>query len=204
MNFFSPDSKFAQVMTSVGEMMLLNLCWILASLPLVTIGAANIAMYTVMGRNLRDEGNGTIIPFFKAWWSNLKQGIAFWISQVFITISLGLFFFLPLPGILKAVAAVLLILVSLLFSVVYPQIARYRNRWLPYLRNSIILLVLKPGRVLLNLLLFLIPVGLFLLAPMEFLKFGFVWILFGFSLLFFLSAKITQKILAPLEDLSHK
>ena len=201
MNFFSPNSKFAQVMTSVGEMMLLNLCWILGSLPLVTIGAANIAMYTVMGRRLRNEESGTIVPFFKAWRSNLNMGVAFWLGQVFVTVSLGMIFFLPLPQVLKVVAVVLLILVSLLLSIVYPQIARYRNRWLAYLRNAIILLVLKPGWVLLNMLLFLTPAFLFLLAPMVFLKCGFVWILFGFSAMFFLSAKIVHKILLPLESL---
>lgn len=204
MNFFSPDSKFAQVMTSVGEMMLLNICWIIGSLPIVTIGASNIAMYTLMGRRLRDEGSGTVLPFFKTWWGNLKQGILFWIAQVFITASLGMILFLPLPGFLKAVAVILLILVSLVFSVIYPQVARFRNRWFPCLKNALILLISKLGWVVLNLLLFFSPVMVFLLAPMEFLRFGFIWLLFGFSLLFYLSAKIMQKILLPLEELSER
>ena len=65
MNFFSPHSKFAQIMTAVGEMMLLNLCWIVGSLPLITIGASNAAMYAVMGHRLRSEGSGTVVPFFR-------------------------------------------------------------------------------------------------------------------------------------------
>ena len=204
MKFFSPDSKFAQIMTSFGEMMLLNVCWIIASLPLITIGAANTAMYTVMGRRLRGEGSGSIVQFFKAWWKNLKMGIAFWVVQVLVSCSLGLTFFLPLPGFLKVIAAVLLVLVTLSFTIIYPQVARFRNRWFSYLRNALILLIFKPVWVLLNLILLLSPVGLFLLAPVEFLRFGFVWFLFGFSLLFFLSAKIVQKVLAPLEDLSAR
>jgi len=43
---------------------------------------------------------------------------------------------------------------------------------------------------------------IFLLVPMEFLRFGFIWILFGFSGLFYLSARIMQKMLLPLESLS--
>lgn len=204
MKFFSPDSKFAQAMTSLGEMMLLNMCWIVASLPLITIGAANTAMYTVMGRRLREEGSGTIVPFFKAWWSNLKMGSLFWAAQVFITVSLSMTLFLPLPVVIKVIAGVLLVLVTLLFSLIYPQIARFRNRWFAYLRNSVILLILRLGWVLLNMLLFLTPVIVFLLAPMEFLQFGFIWILFGFSGLFCISADIMQKILNPLEELSVK
>lgn len=204
MKFFSPDSKFTQTMTSFGEMMLLNICWIIASLPLITLGAANTAMYTVMGRRLREEGGGTIVPFFKAWWSNLKMGTLFWVAQVLVSGSLGLTLFLPLPGFLKGIAAVLLILVTLLFSIIYPQVARFRNRWFAYLRNAVILLVLRLGWVVLNLLLFLSPVIVFLLSPGEFLQFGFVWILFGFSMLFFLSAEIMQKILQPLEEISSR
>lgn len=202
MKFFAPDSKFTQVMTSFGEMMLLNLCWIIASAPLITIGAANTAMYTVMGRRLREEGSGTVVPFFKAWWSNLKMSTLFWVAQVFVSVSLGMILFLPLPVFLKVVAAVLLIPVTVVFSVVYPQIARFRNRWFAYLRNAVILLVIRLGWVLLNLLLFLTPIIVFLVAPMEFLQFGFIWFLFGFSALFFLSAKIMQKILLPMEEVS--
>ena len=91
--------------------------------------------------------------------------------------------FLPLPSFLKVIAVVLLILVAMVFSTIYPQLARFRNRWFACLRNAVILLVLRLRWVLLNMLL-LAPVVLFWLIPMEFLRFGFVWILFGFSVLF--------------------
>ena len=204
MRFFNPDSKFFQIMTSFGEMMILNLCWIIGSLPLITIGAANTAMYTVMGRRLRQEGSGTIAPFFRAWWSNLKNATLFWLAQVFVTVSMGMIFFMRFPLILKIVAGILLVLVNLVMGTIYPQIARFRTRPFAYLRNSIILMVLKFGRVLLNLLLFLSPVLLFLLIPVEFLQLGFIWILFGFSMLFFLSAEIMQKVLEPLEEIGAK
>ena len=188
-------------MTSVGEMMLLNLCWIISSLPLITIGAANTAMYTVMGRRLRKEGSGTIVPFFKAWWANLKLSIAFWIAQLLISVSLGLALYLPLPGFFKIISGIVLILVTLVLSVVYPQIARFRNKWLNYIKNALILIVYRFGWVLLNLLLFLLPAGVFLVDPAFFLKIGWIWLVFGFSLLFYLSARIMQKILKPLEDI---
>ena len=204
MRFFSPDSKFFQFMTAVAEMMLLNVCWIIASLPLITMGAANIAMYTIIGRWLRQESSGTVTPFFQAWWRNLKQGILFWVVQLFVTCSLGMILFLPLPTALKVIAVIFLILVTLTFSTIYPQIARFRNRRFAYLRNAVFLLALKPGRVLLNSVVLLLPVILFLLVPVETLRFGFVWILFGFSILFYLSARIMQKVFLPLEEISAK
>ena len=202
MRFFDPDSKFAQVMTAVGEMMILNLCWILASLPLLTVGAANAAMYTVMGRRLRQEGSGTVVPFFKAFWSNLKKGTLFWIAQVFVSASLALIFFLPLSGLLMVIAGILLVLVNLVLGLVYPQLARFRNRWFPCLRNAVALTVLKLPWVVLNLLLMLSPGLLFLLAPYDFLQWSVIWLLFGISGLFYLSAKLMVRILQPLEEMA--
>jgi len=204
MQFFSPDSKFAKVMTSVGEMMLLNLSWVLASLPLVTIGAANTAMYTVMGRRLRGEGSGTIAPFFKAYWQNLKMGTLFWVAQVFVTVSLGMILVLPMPGFFKVIAVVLLILVTTVLSLIYPQIARFRNRWFPYLRNAIILTVLKFRYVFLNLLLVLSPLLLLLAAPVLFFQWSILWVFVGVSAIFYLSAKLMVKILQPLEEMADK
>jgi uncharacterized membrane protein YesL len=203
MKFFSLDSKFYRVMMSVGEMMILNFCWVIACLPLITVGAANTAMYTVMGRRLRDEGSGTVVPFFKALWKNLKKSTLFWVAQAFVTVSLSLFFFLPLPLFLKVAAGVLLVLVTLVFSTVYPQIARFRNPTFAYLRNAVILLVLRLKWVLQNFLVILLPVLIFLLVPVEFVRFGFVWIIIGFSAIFYLSAKVMQHILQPLEELSQ-
>ena len=204
MKFFDPNSKFAQLMTSFGEMMLLNLCWIVASLPLITVGAATTAMYTVLGRRLREEGSGTVVPFFKAFWQNLKMSTLFWVAQVLMSFSLSLSLFLTLPVFVKVISVFFLILVTLVMSLIYPQLARYRNRWFPYLRNALILLLTRLGWAVLNFGLFLLPVVLFLLFPMDFLQFGFLWIVVGFSTLFFLSAEIMQKVLQPLEDLSGK
>jgi uncharacterized membrane protein YesL len=189
-------------MMVTGEMMILNFCWILGCLPLVTVGAANAAMYTVMRQRVLQEGSGTVVPFFKAWWENLKQGCLFWLVQVFMTVSLGMIFFMTLPLFLKIVAGILLALVTLVFSLIYPQLARFRNRFFPYVRNGIILLVLRLKWVMLNLLVILLPLILFLLVPVEFLRFGFIWIVIGFSCVFYLSAKVMLKVLEPLEDLA--
>lgn len=204
MKFFSIDSKFYKIMMPIGEMMILNICFILGCLPLVTIGAANTAMYTVMLRRLREEGSGTIVPFFKAWWSNLKVSTPFWLVQAFMTASLSLTFFLPLHVAFKVIAGIVLTLVTLVFSIIYPQIARFRNRSFVYLRNALILMVLRFGKVLKNFLVILSPVIIFLLVPVEFLRYGFVWIVFGFSALFYFSAKLMQQVMEPLEELASK
>ena len=41
---FNMDSPFFRCMSLIGDMMLLNLMWILCSIPLVTIGASTTAL----------------------------------------------------------------------------------------------------------------------------------------------------------------
>lgn len=204
MQLFRPDSKWMEALNAFGEMMLLNLCWIIGSLPLVTIGAASTAMYAVMGQRLRGEGSGIFAAFFHAWWRDLLPATAFWLVQILVSASLASSFFLPLPTFFKILSGFFLVLVSLIYPLLYAQLARFRNRWFSYLKNTVILLITKPGWALLNLLIFLAPGIFFLLFPVDFLQYSFIWILFGFSALFYGSAVIMRRILQPLEEKAAK
>ena len=55
MKLFSPDSKFMRAMSRLGDLLLLNLVFLLCCLPLVTVGAAQTALYTVCFRLIRDQ-----------------------------------------------------------------------------------------------------------------------------------------------------
>lgn len=201
MRLLNPDSPLMELLTSLGEMMLLNLCFLIGCLPIVTIGASATAMYTMMGRRLRQEGStGIIAPFFRAWWKNLLPAVPLWLAQVVVSCLLVSTFFLPLPGFVTIVAGVLLVIVTLVFSLIYPQVARFSNRCFGYLKNGVILSVYTLGWSLLNLGLFLAPVGLFLLFPVEFIQYSFLWLFLGFSGLYYLSARLMKRILAPLEE----
>ncbi len=46
--FFSLDSKFMQVMSRVADLIILNVIYLVTCLPVITIGAASTALYTVL------------------------------------------------------------------------------------------------------------------------------------------------------------
>ena len=46
MNFFSYESKPMQILMLLGDLIILNLLFILCSLPVFTIGAAQAGLYT--------------------------------------------------------------------------------------------------------------------------------------------------------------
>lgn len=70
---FGLDSPFFNFMSKLGDLMLLNLMWILCSLPIVTVGASTTALiYT--GMKLAKGRDGYVVRnFWSAFKSNFRQ-----------------------------------------------------------------------------------------------------------------------------------
>jgi len=90
-----PNSKLFALLTKLVLLMELNLCVVLALLPVVTVGAAISSMHAVLLKIYRDEEKKVAADFFHAMKSNLKNGTVLWLL------------FLAFIGVLVAVGAVL-------------------------------------------------------------------------------------------------
>ena len=120
-------------------------------MPAVTVGASMSALYAAMLRRQRGEGGGVFAAFWKDWKQNLRHGIACWLMQLAVTAFFAFDFWFSIrysksaPGLLGAVewVSVLgLLAVTLLGSMVYPQIARFENRVRQYWKNAALLLAI--------------------------------------------------------------
>ncbi len=139
--FFSTDSKLYKFMTKLTELFILNIMWLVFSLPIVTLGISTIAAYTVALRMAEDEEGYIAKDFLKAFKANWKQGIpmsfitiicawAVYLDfQVYNAATQNAFVFL-LIGVVSAYIFVF----SLLY--VYPLLARYDNTIANSLKNS--------------------------------------------------------------------
>ena len=74
MRFFSIDSPVYRFMSRFWDMIKLNFCWLICSLPIVTMGAATVAAYSVTLHMVDDSDGYVVRPFYKAFRDNLKQG----------------------------------------------------------------------------------------------------------------------------------
>ena len=72
--FFSPDSKFSQIMNRVGDLLLLNLTFLLTCIPIVTIGAASSALYTVCFRFNTEKEGKLLHTYFRAFREEFPAG----------------------------------------------------------------------------------------------------------------------------------
>ena len=72
---FNADNPFNRFMSRVFDIITVNLLWLLLSLPVITIGASSIALYTMTLRMVRDEEGSLVKGFFKAFRDNFRQSI---------------------------------------------------------------------------------------------------------------------------------
>ena len=66
MKLFDYDGPLMRALVYLGELILLNLLFLLCCLPVITAGASAAAMYTVAFRNLDGKGGHVCRQFFTA------------------------------------------------------------------------------------------------------------------------------------------
>ena len=62
---FSADGKLAQVLGKAADLVILNVLWIVCSIPVVTAGAAATAFYTVALKMIKNEESYVFRSFFR-------------------------------------------------------------------------------------------------------------------------------------------
>lgn len=141
MKFFSVDSPIYKFMTALTDVFVLSMCWLLCSIPIVTMGASTVALFSVTLKMVDNEEGYVARQFFKAFKENLKQGIilglitmlcayVIWMDfQIFEAMENGSIL-IPIIGILS----VFLFVFSLAYA--YPLTARYENTVPRILKNS--------------------------------------------------------------------
>lgn len=67
--FFSIDGKGFRFLSTMSELVTLNLLWLLCCIPIVTIGASTAALYTITIKMVKNEDSYVIRGFF----SSFKQ-----------------------------------------------------------------------------------------------------------------------------------
>ena len=89
--FFNYDNPVWRFVGRIWDLFILNLLWVICSIPIVTFGASTTAMYycTLKIAKYRDSG-GMFTMFFHSFKDNIRQSTIIWIIMAFIG---GILFF---------------------------------------------------------------------------------------------------------------
>jgi uncharacterized membrane protein YesL len=90
MSIFSYESKFSRVLMRVAESCMLNMMWLVCSLPIVTMGAATSALYAVTLKMPKQEEGDLVQQFIAAFKSCIKQATVLWLIVLAVGAVLGL------------------------------------------------------------------------------------------------------------------
>ncbi len=76
---FKLDSPLMTILNKVADILILNIIFIIACVPIVTIGAAFSAAYYIGFKMVKDEESYIVRGFFKAFKDNFKQATIIWL-----------------------------------------------------------------------------------------------------------------------------
>lgn len=159
-NLFNYDNPVWRFVGKLGDMILLNILWMICCIPIITIGASTTALYYCTLKIVRDEENGTIRMFFKSLRENLVQSTAIWMIMLVLGLLLGFdyYFFskvLPVGGAIQFVmttitcAALLIWMIVLLY--IFPIQSRFINPVKRTFVNAFYMSIRHLGRTILML-----------------------------------------------------
>lgn len=207
-SIFNLESPLMQMLTRVGDMILLNVLFLLCSLPVITFGASLAAMHRMMQEIVYETDTSTIKGFFRAFKANFKQATAVWLVVLLVIVSLVCDYLLIITyfgGTAGArwmiiLLAVLAVLVSCVTAYMVPLLVRYENKLRQHLNNAIILSIIKLPRTLGLLALNLLPVIILVLSIDVFLETLVFWVFIGFAFTTYLETQILKPVFTELEQ----
>ena len=137
---FNYDSKFFAGMTKVSDTIIINILFVICSIPIVTIGASITALYSVSMKITRDEDIYAAKEFIK----QFKQSTIIWIILLVIGLFIGLDFYLcslmsdnTISMIFKFIFTIVSVVLAFILIYVFPLTARFENSIKNTLTNSI-------------------------------------------------------------------
>lgn len=195
-SFISNESPFGKLMTRIGIVIVANVLFVLVSFPVVTAGAAYVALYHVMLKTLR--GDGVINPFKQFWVglkSNFRQATVYWL----IVLALVVFGYVDIRlcgqfgGVFDLVSKVILmfgLILALLTIYMFPTMAAFADTIPNLLRNAFYFAIKKPFKLVVIGFFNIFPMVLTYSDPRTMPLYAFIWMFFGFGAIALLGATL--------------
>ena len=200
---FSLDSGFMQGLNRFADLVLLNVLFVVTSLPVITLGASLTAMYTVCFRFNEDWEEGVCKTYFRAFRRNFRQATVIWVVvALLLVLALGdVIISMAQPGwarYLMVVFGFIGLTAGMLGSMVFPLLSRFDNTVKKTLKNALLLAFGYAPHTLVLTVLNAAPAVGFLLYPEVFMQLAVLWFMFYYAAVAYLGSKLLKKPFAKL------
>ena len=198
-NIFQKLEKF-------GDLFIINILFIITSIPIFTIGAAATAMYAFTTKLVKDKEG----PVWKSFWSAFKKNFnpatkvwlvilailaAMYVEYV-LSFSMGGLGYALILG-LMALEAVFL---SFTLPMLFPMVARYENTTGNYIKNSFLISVSNIGSWFYMFFIWVLPIALYA-SNNKILYYTWVlWLLIFIGVLAYASSMVVVRLYDKIEN----
>jgi len=211
-NLLNPDGFLFQALTRVGDLIILNVLFIITCIPIVTIGAAQAALYKVVMDMHYEQEAGMFKGFFRAFKENFKQATIVWVVELIVLVSLVCDWLLVMSyfdvTVMYVLLGVLAALVVCVCAYMIPLLVRYQNSLRQHLSNAMILAVIKLPKTILMVGLTWLPLIIFALSVSMgntvFWDTFVFWLAIGFAFIAYMNMFLMKPIYTQLEGGKNK
>lgn len=154
------ESKLMQILSGLCDLMLLQLAFLVTSLPVFTVGPGLMALFSVSKKLREDSVTSVLKEYFLQFRNNFVTGTVLWLV---ILLLFGITWadarfcgqWNSLFGVVGQIISYILMIGVILMAVyAFPQAAWFENTVSRYLKNSLLLALSHPLTTLLSLLLY--------------------------------------------------
>lgn len=205
-NVFNMDSPLMRFLSWLADLVILNLCFLIGSLPLVTAGASLTALYSVCLKMVRNEESGIFTGFWKAWKANLRQSTLAWLLVLaFGTLTAVEFGIIrQMTGGMRwfflAAWVIIAVLAGAVVWYVFPYMARFEDRLTVCIANAFRFSALHILYTLASLAVLALFIAVTLWTPETFAWMLLFWLMLGFALTAYTNSVFMRKFFAPFEN----
>lgn len=203
MNILSNDSIFGRIFGKIGDIIFINILFIIFSLPIITIGASYSAMEYTFMKQQRESDAPLFKTFVRSFKSNFKQSTISWIIILALSIIIGadihtfgpngVMSFSPFYYLFIFAAIVLAFMALYIFPVISAFENKLKNLWI----QSFFLAAKNVPFTLMMCVLIIAPIYFTISSGIYFMLFFSLWIVFGFGLVGYLLSIIFLHIFTP-------
>jgi len=202
-SIFSLDGGLMGFLSRLTDLLILNLIFILTCIPIITIGPALTALYSVTLKMVKNEESYIFKSYFLALKENFKISFFAWLILCLVSIVTFIDYqivlqFQAMRNVFLVVFLMLSFLCVLICLFLFPYIARFENTLKQSFKNaSFIAIASLPYTFLLLLITAVFVVFLLFIIPLQYALLA--CLSFGFSTLAFVNSFIFRKIFAKYE-----
>ena len=194
---FDHDAPLMQCLIMVGNLIMLNILWLVCCAPIITVGAATTAMYYTMYQYATDGSEAVFKPFFSTFAKEFKRSTLVWLLLLVIGLVFvcDIWFLASVPQFkgLWIVLGLLLFLYCIALTHSFAILGRFDTNIKTALKSCYLVFVMNFWRSMGVLLLSAAPVLIVIFMPYQVLNTLPLWVGLAFGLIFYLNARLFIK-----------